>query len=33
VPAMRRKGISQAALDTIMVENPKSLLDVDEKYL
>jgi predicted metal-dependent phosphotriesterase family hydrolase len=33
VPAMRRKGISQAGIDTILVENPKALLDVNEKYL
>ena len=33
VPAMLRKGITREAIDTIMVENPRRILDVDHAYL
>ena len=32
VPIMLKKGITKKEIRTIMVENPKTLLDVDEKY-
>ena len=33
VPAMKLKGISQEAIHIIMVDNPKTLLDVEEAFL
>jgi phosphotriesterase-related protein len=33
IPAMKLKGISPQAIHTIMVENPKTLLDVQEAFL
>lgn len=33
VPLMRRKGIGPDAIHTIMVENPKRLLDVDDSFI
>lgn len=32
VPIMKKKGIDQDAINTIMVKNPQEILDIDEKY-
>jgi phosphotriesterase-related protein len=33
VPLMMKRGITQKQVDTVMVENPKVLLNVEQKYL
>lgn len=33
VPIMLKRGVDRESVDTIMVENPKELLDIENKYL
>jgi len=33
VPMMKKRGITQAEINTIMIDNPANLLDTEDKYL